>query len=654
MSFTVNINQNIIDHNTENCPSIPGVTVNGKPALVPVDCVCTGTATAVKALLRASANTSGKKTRQVSYWMTKNVKGERIDFMDIACNSKTNDVFNLFKKYGVYTPKLTCGYCPKTQTMYLSAKTSRDLSRMANDTSATLAMYILSLMHFIREASEGIADISYDVYSDTINIVAADDDIMAKLFTGFPAETAVTIQASGTDDLVAIKFVKSILTAGGENAMAPGMRYAYLYDTAVEAYVGAVLPVLAGVTPYTFIVYNSKVSTDFEMCTVELREDSMCGAIAAGFPISVSVIKRDDLAPELSATLELRHCDSEEVPEDLPSWLADWTKIAIANGAQVATSADTKYLTEKYGVKVPKGYSGCDPDEIKKMYDEDAYAQELYKQAKPYYDVFELGNLNANLVGFAKGAIYAMAFVGESGTGKSTAARVIPHRCGLPYVSINFSVNIEEADLFGSMFPNPSKTKAEDPEFVWQDGIITKAVRNGYVVILEEINFARPGVLGKLNSLLDENRQLDLPNGEVLRAHPNFRIIATCNIAYEGTNRFNKALINRFDDVTVFKDLKRDEAIEVIRNRTGYTDKTKLDKVYNVYEALKKFAAEQNVNLVVSMRQLLNMFTKGKYYKDAKDAVCRIILNGAFLEDPEYQKVFEDTVLPSFDLKFKI
>jgi midasin (ATPase involved in ribosome maturation) len=262
--------------------------------------------------------------------------------------------------------------------------------------------------------------------------------------------------------------------------------------------------------------------------------------------------------------------------------------------------------------------------------------------------------LDANIKGFSNGAIYSMAFVGESGTGKSTAARVIPARCGIPYISVNFSVNIEEADLFGSMVPNAKKSKPEDPEFVWADGIITKAVRYGYCVILEELNFARPGVLGKLNSLLDENRQIDLSTGEIVKAHPNFRIIATCNIAYEGTNRFNKALINRFDDVTVFKDLPRNEAITVIKNRTGYSSTVKISKVYDVYEALKKFAAEQNVNAVVSMRQLLNVFTKGKYYSNAKDAVQRIIINGAFIEDSEYQKVFEDTVFSAFDLKFKI
>lgn len=54
------------------------------------------------------------------------------------------------------------------------------------------------------------------------------------------------------------------------------------------------------------------------------------------------------------------------------------------------------------------------------------------------------------------------------------------------------------------------------------------------------------------------------------------------------------------------------------------------------------------------MRQLLNLFSKGKYYSDAKDAVCRIMLNGAFIEEPEYQEEFEKSILPAFKLNFKI
>jgi MoxR-like ATPase len=246
-----------------------------------------------------------------------------------------------------------------------------------------------------------------------------------------------------------------------------------------------------------------------------------------------------------------------------------------------------------------------------------------------------------------------MLFTGESGTGKSTSARVIPYRCGIPYVSINFSVNIEEADLFGSMIPNPTKKDASDPEFIWQDGIITKAIRNGYCTILEEINFARPGVLGKLNSLLDENRQIDLPNGEILKAHKNFRMIATCNIAYEGTNRFNKALINRFEVVHEFKDLEKTEAFKAIKDRIKGVDDTKLSAIYTVYELLKKYSKEQGLDLVVSIRQLFNVFRQGKYYANAYDAVIDTIINGAFVELPEYKDKFVET-LNSSAIKSKL
>jgi hypothetical protein len=653
MGFDVNIRKEIIDSATESLPAIPGLTFNGKPITIPVDNVAAGFPMAARALLRASVQTSTADAAHVSYWVTKNVKGEYVEFIEVPNNSRTTELFTIFKKHGMYVTKLLCGYASASNTVYVSAKTARDMSRMPNDTNAAIVMYIISLMHFVRSASACIENVSYDVYTDAVNVIG-DDKVCVQLFTGFDKETTIKICASGTDDLVGIQYIRNALTTKGEAAMSPGMRYAYLYNTDTGRYVGAVVPVTAGITPYTFIATETKVYTDFEMCTVELRDDSLCSTIAAGYPQSVSVLKVEDFKSVLVGNVELRVVDTEEAPDDAPTWIKVWHKVAVSKGATPATSADLKHLMAAYKLKIPKGYAGCDPEELKAQYADDAYAQELYKQVRPHYDAFDLGSLNANLAGFAKGIIYAMAFVGESGTGKSTAARVIPYKCGLPFVSVNFSVNIEEADLFGSMFPNPAKLKPEDPEFVWQDGILTKAVRNGYVAILEEINFARPGVLGKLNSLLDENRQLDLANGEVLKAHPNFRIIATCNVAYEGTNRFNKALINRFDDVTVFKDLKRDEAIEVIKARTGYADKAKIDKVYNVYEALKKFADEQNVNLVISMRQLLNLFTKGKFYKDAKDAVTRIMLNGAFLEDPEYQKVFEDTVLTAFDLKFKI
>lgn len=293
-------------------------------------------------------------------------------------------------------------------------------------------------------------------------------------------------------------------------------------------------------------------------------------------------------------------------------------------------------------------------DNIKELYKDDTYAQELYKNEKEYYKNFDLEDLNKIIPGFIKGDIYTMLFYGDSGTGKSTAAKVIPYKCGLPAVNINFSVNVEESDLFGTMIPNPTKKSTEDPEFIWKDGVITTAARNGYVVILEELTLARAGVLGKFNSLLDESRQIELPTGEILHAHKNFRIIATCNIGYEGTNILNAALINRFQIVKEFVELEKSEFIKVIKERTEYTDIINIETIYTVYQAIKKYSDENNLGLIISIRQMLNIFTAGKYFKTAYDAILNMLVNVAFLQDKEYKDTFIKSILPAYKLNFKI
>ncbi len=291
---------------------------------------------------------------------------------------------------------------------------------------------------------------------------------------------------------------------------------------------------------------------------------------------------------------------------------------------------------------------------LEEYYSKDAYAQELYKQVQPYYASFDLKELTGLVRGMAKGDVYSMLFEGDSGTGKSTAARVLASRCGLPFVAINCSTNIEESDMFGTMIPNPTKKSADDPEFIWQDGPLTKAVRYGYVAIVEELGGARPGVLMKLNSLLDEAHQIDLPNGEIVKAHKNFKLIATTNIAYEGTNRLNKALVNRFEVCHKFVDLDEKEAKEVIRSRTGYTKTDVINRVYDVYKAVKKYSDEQNLGIIVSIRQLLNVFRQGKYYKNIKEAVTNLMLYQAFVEEPDHLEHFMTTVLSAMSLTAKI
>ena len=576
--------------------------------------------------------------------------GESTVWLSILRNAQTELFFEVFKKAGMYMSKLSCGYNVNTNTIVVSGKLFRELSRASEMVRLNIATYLRTLLHMAEWfTSQEITYNTGEGYAAVLDLNITSTDALNAMY---PLEPEATWEVSNecSETFSSITYYSNAASTVGGGRLVSQVKYAVL-DT--KNHLVATWTVASAM--YAALLTEKDIYTNCALYSTDLATESVITELATYYCNTVRVHaceQLNTLIASLNAGVEEEEVDENTLVES-DTWAMKYLKAALFHGNSLLERFEHGILKE-FGLKIDTVPMAVDKEAMKAQYAEDSYAQELYAQHKQHYDEFNLNNLEPNLVGFSNGDIYSMVFVGESGTGKSTAARVIPDRCGIPYISVNFSVNIEEADLFGAMYPNPYKKSADDPEFVWQDGIITKAVRNGYCVILEELNFARPGVLGKLNSLLDENRQVDLSNGEIVRAHPNFRIIATCNIAYEGTNRFNKALINRFDDVTEFVDLARGDAIEMVMARTSYKNRSKINKVYEVYEAVKKFAKEQNITCVVSMRQLLNIFSKGRYYKDARDAVSRIMLNGAFLEDIEYLETFKETVLPAFDLNFKI
>ena len=78
--------------------------------------------------------------------------------------------------------------------------------------------------------------------------------------------------------------------------------------------------------------------------------------------------------------------------------------------------------------------------------------------------------------------------------------------------------------------------------------LFRSVVRNGGVLILDELNFISPKIYTILYSLLDGRRCLILldHHGETIQAHPDLTIFATMNPDYVGTTPLNFAMRNRF------------------------------------------------------------------------------------------------------------
>ncbi|PNX81729.1 midasin, partial [Trifolium pratense] len=91
-------------------------------------------------------------------------------------------------------------------------------------------------------------------------------------------------------------------------------------------------------------------------------------------------------------------------------------------------------------------------------------------------------------------------------------------------------------------------------KLVFNEGVLVKAVRNGYWIVLDELNLAPSDVLEALNRLLDDNRELFVPElQETIKAHPNFMLFGTQNppTHYGGRKMLSRAFRNRFIEIQV-------------------------------------------------------------------------------------------------------
>ncbi|WAH39204.1 MoxR family ATPase [Alicyclobacillus dauci] len=138
---------------------------------------------------------------------------------------------------------------------------------------------------------------------------------------------------------------------------------------------------------------------------------------------------------------------------------------------------------------------------------------------------------------------------GPTGSGKTKLAQSLAEKFRLPMESINCSVDLDAESLLGF-----KTLTAENGQTVvsYVEGPVVRAMREGHLLYIDEINMARPETLPIINSVLDYRRQLMNPfTAETIVAHDKFRVIAAINEGYVGTLPMNEALKNRFVIVDV-------------------------------------------------------------------------------------------------------
>jgi len=192
-------------------------------------------------------------------------------------------------------------------------------------------------------------------------------------------------------------------------------------------------------------------------------------------------------------------------------------------------------------------------------------------KAKGYVEQGLVGS-ELEFMAFCHNGKHHLLTQGGTGCGKTMAIYEFARLIGQPICRIVGGVGIEWDDLQGTLLVRETASGATETRFI--DGQLTKAMRHGCILYIDEINFIKPAVLSQLNDVLDAghmviNQNETASGAEVLHAHPDFRIVASMNPNYAGTSPLNNATRRRFSRTLNFDYLGRDLEIDVIQQQSG-------------------------------------------------------------------------------------
>ncbi len=116
---------------------------------------------------------------------------------------------------------------------------------------------------------------------------------------------------------------------------------------------------------------------------------------------------------------------------------------------------------------------------------------------------------------------------GPTGCGKSRFIEHMAAASGRQLIQVACNEDTSASDLLGRFLIKGGDT-------VWQDGPVTRAVRLGAMLYLDEVAEAREDVVVLLHSLADHRRELFVDRtNETLKAPPEFQLVASYNPGYQ-------------------------------------------------------------------------------------------------------------------------
>lgn len=148
----------------------------------------------------------------------------------------------------------------------------------------------------------------------------------------------------------------------------------------------------------------------------------------------------------------------------------------------------------------------------------------------------------------------ALWLTGPTGCGKTSAIMQVAARLNWPVVDLTLNNRFEFTDLKGQWGLTQNEGQSQ-PTMKFIYNALPMAMRNGWILVLNEVDLASPGELSALNDVIEGRNLLVAENkGEAIKPHPMFRLVVTGNSngsgdvsgMYQGVQQQNVAAMDRY------------------------------------------------------------------------------------------------------------
>lgn len=228
---------------------------------------------------------------------------------------------------------------------------------------------------------------------------------------------------------------------------------------------------------------------------------------------------------------------------------------------------------------------------------------------------------------------------GPTGCGKSRFVRHMAACLGRPLYTVACHDELTAADLLGRFLIKGEET-------IWQDGPLTRAVREGAICYLDEVVEARKDTTVVLHPLADDRRELTLDKtAELVKAPPEFMLVVSYNPGYQNLFKSLKpSTRQRF--VALAFDFPEPELESKIVIQESGLDAARARRLVELGCRLRELEGH-DLEEVASTRLLVNA---AQLMKDGLTATqaCRVALVEPLSDDPPIREGLLETVRAYF------